>query len=214
MPRATRLLLVSVLVAVAVPLVPLLVIGVRLDEWVAGWLDTDPPAPALAAAEVGVLAADLLLPVPSSLVATLGGAVLGVPLGTLCAWLGMTIGSAAGWGLGRWAGAAAVGRLPPDERTALLAWQARLGPLAVLVTRPLPLAAEAAALLAGATGVGPRPFLAAAATGNLAVALVWSVTGALGREFDGLAAAAIWSLLAPAAAAWWLLRRPRTTESG
>ncbi len=213
MPRATRLLVVTVLAAVAVPLVPLAVFGMRLDAWVAAWLATEPPAPMLAAAEVGVLAADILLPVPSSLVATFGGAVLGIPLGTLCAWLGLTIGSLAGWALGRFAGAAAVGGLPADERTAIESWQARLGPLAVLLTRPLPLAAEAAALLAGATGMGVGSFLAAAATGNLAVALVWSVTGALGRQFDGMAAAAIWSLLAPTAAAWWLLRRRPGTDS-
>jgi uncharacterized membrane protein YdjX (TVP38/TMEM64 family) len=103
MPRATRLLVVTVLAAVAVPLVPLAVFGMRLDAWVAAWLATEPPAPMLAAAEVGVLAADILLPVPSSLVATFGGAVLGIPLGTLCAWLGMTIGSLAGWALGRFA---------------------------------------------------------------------------------------------------------------
>lgn len=213
MPRATRLLVVSVLIAVAVPLVPLAVFGVRLDAWVADWLATEPAPPALAVAEVGVLAADLLLPVPSSLVATIGGAVLGIPLGTLCAWLGMTGGSLAGWALGRMAGGAAIARLPADERIAIEAWQARLGPLAVLLTRPLPLAAEAAALLAGATGMGVRGFLAAAATGNFVVALVWSVTGALGRQFDGMAAAAIWSLLAPSAAAWWLLRRRSRTDS-
>lgn len=213
MPRATRLLVVAALAAVAVPLVPLLVIGARLDEWVADWLATRPPAPVLAAAEVGVLAADLLLPVPSSLVTTLGGAVLGVPLGTACGWLGMTLGSLAGWCLGRLAGSAALGRLPAEERDSLVAWQARLGPLAVLLTRPLPLAAEAAALLAGATGMALWPFLAAAGTGNLAVAIVWSVAGALGRQLDGLAAAAIWSLLVPAAATWWLLRRPPGVRS-
>ena len=92
MHRPLRLFLMLALLAVAVPLVPFLLFGTRLDHAVAGWLDPPPAPQVLAAIEVGVLAADLLLPVPSSMVATLGGAHLGVVIGTGCAWLGMTAG--------------------------------------------------------------------------------------------------------------------------
>ena len=170
MRRATRLLLLLSVAALLVPLVPFLLFGTRLDTLVAGWLDP-PPSPAVVALlEVGVLAADLLLPVPSSVVATYGGARLGVVLGTLCAWTGMTIGALAGWWLGRSAGGRALDRLGAEDRSAIARGQERLGPMLVVLTRPLPLLAEAAALAAGGTGMPLRTFLPAVAVGNAVIA--------------------------------------------
>jgi len=207
MRRATRLLVLLTLTAIAVPLVPFLLFGTRLDRLVADWLDPRPAPAVLALLEVGVLAADILLPVPSSMVATLGGAEFGIPLGTLCAFLGMTAGSLAGWWLGSKAGARALARLDAADREALERRQQRLGPLLVVLTRPLPLVAEAAALVAGGTGMPLRDFLPAAASGNLAIALVWSAAGALGRSADSLPLALVWSLVIPVALAWLAVRR-------
>ena len=213
MRRPIRLLLVIALMAVAVPLVPFLAFGTRIDHVVAGWLDPLPSPPVLAAIEVGVLAADLLLPVPSSMVATLGGARLGVLAGTACAWLGLTAGSLAGWWLGRTAAARSLAGLAPDERDVLVRQQRRLGPLFVVLTRPLPLIAEAAAILAGATAMPAREFLLAAAGGNLAIALAWSIAGAVGREADSLQWVVVAALVVPVAVAWLVLRRNMQTES-
>jgi uncharacterized membrane protein YdjX (TVP38/TMEM64 family) len=207
MRRATRLLVLLTLAALAVPLVPFLLFGTRLDRLVADWFDPRPAPAVLALLEVGVLAADILLPVPSSMVATLGGAELGIALGTLCAFLGMTAGSLAGWWLGATAGARALARLDVADREALERRQQRLGPLLVVLTRPLPLVAEAAALVAGGTGMPLRDFLPAAASGNLAIALVWSAAGALGRSADSLPLALVWSLVIPVALAWLAVRR-------
>jgi len=213
MHRPLRFLLILALVAVAVPLVPFLAFGTRLDHAVARWLDPLPAPPVLAAIEVGVLAADLLLPVPSSLVATLGGAHLGLVIGTACAWLGMTAGSMVGWWLGRTAGAASFASLTADEQERLARQQRRYGPLAVVLTRPLPLVAEAAAIMAGAAGMGWREFLLAAGSGNLAIAVVWSVAGALGRQADSLQWVLVGSLAIPVAITWLVLRRNRQTPA-
>jgi uncharacterized membrane protein YdjX (TVP38/TMEM64 family) len=207
MRRATRLLVLLTLAAIAVPLVPFLLFGTRLDRLVADWLDPRPAPGVLALLEVGVLAADILLPVPSSMVATLGGAEFGIALGTLCACLGMTAGGLAGWWLGATAGARALARLDAADREALERRQRRLGPLLVVLTRPLPLVAEAAALVAGGTGMPLRDFLPAAAGGNLAIAFVWSAAGALGRSADSLPLALVWSLVIPVALAWLAVRR-------
>lgn len=207
MRRSLRLLLVLALAAVAVPLVPFLACGARLDTLVADWLDPLPPPPLLAALEVGVLAADLLLPVPSSMVATLGGASLGPAVGTLCAWAGMTIGAAIGWWLGRTTAGRSLESLDATDRAALARQQRRLGPLLVVLTRPLPLVAEATALFAGAAGMPLQTFLAAAAGGNLAIAFAWSLAGTLGREADSLQWVLAASLAAPVAAALLAIRR-------
>ena len=213
MRRPLRLLLILALAAVAVPLLPFLAFGTRIDHHVARWLDPLPAPPVLAAIEVGVLAADLLLPVPSSLVATLGGAHLGVVVGTACAWLGMTAGAMAGWWIGHTAGAASLSSLTADEQERLAGQQRRFGPLAVVLTRPLPLVAEAAAIMAGAAGMGWRAFLIAAGSGNLAIAMVWSIAGALGRQADSLQWVLVGSLAVPVAITWLALRRDRQTPA-
>ncbi len=207
MSRSSRLLVVLVAAAIAVPLVPWLIWGARLDHAVADWLDPPPPPTLLAAMEVGVLAADILLPVPSSLVVTLGGATLGVVAGTACAWIGMTIGSLAGWLLGRVAGARRVADLDADDREAIARRERRFGPLVIVLTRPLPILAEAAALMAGAAGMPWKTFLIAAASGNLAIAFAWSLAGALGRDADSLQWVSIASLAVPAGLAWGFSRR-------
>ena len=207
MRRTTRLLLALTLAAVAVPLVPFLLFGTRLDQMMSRWLEPRPAAAVLALIEVAVLSADLLLPVPSSMVATLGGAELGIALGTCCAWLGMTAGSLAGWWLGKTAGGQALARLDPAARAGLARQQRRLGPLLVILSRPLPLVAEAAAIVAGAAGMRLRDFFAAVAAGNLAIAFVWSAAGALGARADSLQWMIALSLALPVAASWLVARQ-------
>jgi uncharacterized membrane protein YdjX (TVP38/TMEM64 family) len=206
MSRTTRLLLSLTGAAIAVPLVPWILWGARLDHAVAAWLDPPPPAPLLAAAEIGVLAADILLPVPSSLVATLGGAALGVVPGTACAWLGMTAGALAGWALGRVAGGT-LAAIDPADRLRLDRERRRLGPFLVVLSRPLPLVAEAVALLAGGTRMPAGEFLRAAAAGNVAVAAAWSIAGSVGGRGETLPAVLAAALVIPVAGAWLVARR-------
>lgn len=201
MNRQLRVLAVLALAAVAVPLVPFLIWGTRIDRLVADWLDPPPPPPVLAALEVGVLAADILLPVPSSMVTTLGGAALGILPGTLCGWLGMTLGAVAGYGAGRWGGRGLDDVAIHDPRG--------LGTTLVVLTRPVPLVAEAAALMAGATRMPLRRFLLAAGLGNLAVAAAWSVAGRLGHSGDVLQWVLVASLALPLAIAGSLSRAGR-----
>jgi membrane protein DedA with SNARE-associated domain len=207
MRRSLRLLLLLAVAAVAVPLVPFVACGTRIDTLVADWLDPLPPPPLLAALEVGVLAADLLLPVPSSMVATLGGASLGIVVGTVCAWIGMTAGAVAGWWLGRRSAGRTLERLDATDRAALARQERRMGPLLVVLTRPLPLVAEATALFAGAARMPLPTFLAAAAGGNLAIAFAWSLAGSLGRSADSLPWVLAASLAVPVAVALLAVRR-------
>ena len=204
MSRQLKLLAAVALVALAVPLVPFLIWGTRLDRLVAAWLDPPPPLPVLAALEIGVLAADILLPVPSSMVTTLGGAALGILPGTLCGWLGMTLGALAGYWAGRWGGRRLDDESLQDPRG--------LGATLVVLTRPIPLVAEAAALMAGATRMPLRRFLVAAGLGNLAVAAAWSVAGRLGHSGDVLQWVLVVSLALPVAIAGMLSRAVRPSR--
>ncbi|MFM9011733.1 MAG: VTT domain-containing protein [Planctomycetota bacterium] len=211
MTRTSRLLLALIAAAIAVPLLPWLLWGARLDHAVAEWLDPPPPAPLLAVAEVGILAADILLPVPSSLVTTLGGASLGVVTGTVCGWLGMTLGSLAGWLLGRGCARRGVAALDADARATLASRERQFGPLVVVLTRPLPILAEAAALLAGAAAMPLTSFLAASASANLAIALAWSLAGSLGHGADSLQWVTVAAVAAPALVATLVAMRGRSS---
>ena len=188
--RTVRLLLALAASAIAVPVIPWMLWGARLDHAVADWLDPLPPP--------AVLAADIILPVPSSLVATLGGASLGVAVGTLCGSVGLTIGSLAGWLLGRIAGRRSFEALDAHERAAVAERRRTLGPLLVVVSRPLPILAEAVALMAGAAGMTWPTFLAAAAPANGVIALAWSLAGAYGRNADSLQWVALAAVAVPA----------------
>src|SRR4051794_8136916 len=55
---------------------------------------------ALASLVVGLLAADVFLPIPSSLVATGAGALLGYTLGFSAIWIGLTLGCVLGYWFG------------------------------------------------------------------------------------------------------------------
>lgn len=207
MRRTLRILLVLAILAIAVPLVPFLLVGARLDHAVGARLDPPPPPATLAALEVGVLAADVLLPVPSSVVATLGGAGLGVVGGTASAWLGLTVGSLAGWWLGKTFGGGRLAGLDTATRGGLEERLPRYGPLVVVLSRPLPILAEAVALLAGAGGMSWTRFAAAATGANLAIAFAWSLAGAVGQGAGALGWMLLVALAVPAAAAALVCRR-------
>ncbi|MDQ3677520.1 MAG: VTT domain-containing protein, partial [Actinomycetota bacterium] len=68
---------------------------------------------------------------------------------------------------------------PGAERARADAFLARWGALAVVVSRPVPIAAETLALLAGASPLPWRRFLPAAALGSLPPALLYAAAGAL-----------------------------------
>jgi hypothetical protein len=61
--------------------------------------------------------------------------------------------------------------------------------------------------------MGWREFLVAAGSGNLAIALVWSIAGALGRQADSLQWVLVASLAVPAGITWLVMRRNLQTRS-
>lgn len=125
-----------------------------------------------------VLTADIVLPVPSSLVSSFAGATLGFCVGTLAVWLGMTGGCLLGYGLGRSAGHVAMHRIVgSDDVARARAMLTGPGGVALVVTRAIPVLAETLILGAGAARMPFARFLALTASANLAVALAYSAIG-------------------------------------
>jgi 3-dehydroquinate synthase len=165
---------------------------------------------AAGAAVAAVLVADIVLPVPSSLVSGFAGAALGFWAGTLAIFLGMSGGCLLGYAIGRAAGQGALRWLVgADEVARARAALEGAGGIALILTRAVPVLAESLVLGAGAAAMPLRPFLLLTSLANLAVALAYSALGVLAWSagsflllFLGLAAVPAIGWLA-----WTRLRR-------
>jgi uncharacterized membrane protein YdjX (TVP38/TMEM64 family) len=85
----------------AIPIVPFLWLGESFEQSLLEAL-RQPRSPGVVSAWViGLLAADMFLPVPSSAVITYAGGILGIVWGTLVAWVGLSVGAVGGFWLAR-----------------------------------------------------------------------------------------------------------------
>ena len=190
-------------VFLAVPIVPFLFLGETFEKQVEGWLVAyDGEAPVSDGVRmlfvVGVLATDIFLPIPSSAVSTWAGGVLGIWQATLASWVGMTLGAMLGFTLARTFGARFVKRrAESSDVDQMAALTRRYGPLALVLTRALPILAEACVLLMGASGLSWKRFLLPVAASNLMIALVYAAFGRLSQQHDLLPAAAVLSGTVP-----------------
>ena len=131
---------------------------------------------AVFSAVVALLALDVLLPVPSSVLSLFSGAALGFAVGALAIWTGMTLGCVLGGmiggGLLRPLGLALPeGQVPPGKGVGY-------GWLGLVLCRPVPVLAEASVLLASANGMPLGRLVALTALANLPVALLYAWFGA------------------------------------
>ena len=156
-----------------------------------------------------LLAADMFLPVPSSAVITYAGGVTGVWLGTLMSWLGLTIGAVGGFGVARWFGDAVARRISnPADAERMRRFTGRHGVSALLLTRALPILAEACVLMLGATRLSWRHFVPPMLVSNGLLALTYSACGAWFKESNAFPMAIVASGAIPLIAAlmirrWW-----------
>ena len=184
--------------ALAIPILPLIVLGLSFEAR----LETRLATPMTTARRfwliVGLLSTDLLLPIPSSAVSTYGGGRLGFWLATIASWLGMTVGGLIGYAGGRWLGEPFVRRMVGEQDIrAMRRFLDRYGALAVIATRPLPILAEAGILLIGVGRLPMRRLLPALLIGNLAVSAIYSAFGAIFDSAGALPVAIIVSAIIP-----------------
>ncbi|MGD9646245.1 MAG: TVP38/TMEM64 family protein [Pirellulales bacterium] len=203
--------ILRIALCLAVPLLPFVVAGPAIERTVGDWLARHDAPWAIACGVVAVLAADILLPVPSSFVSTFAGAQLGVVPAAGASWLGMTLGATIAFTVARLlgrAGAVRLASLDDVDRTARMT--DRYGGWVIVVARGVPILAEASVLALGLSQLSWRRFLPALALSNLGIALVYSTFGHLARHENAAALALAMSIALPAAAALtvraWLRR--------
>jgi len=127
---------------------------------------------------VGLLIADVVLPVPSSIVMVAHGALFGVLWGTVLSLAGSVGAAVFGFAIGRRGGGLLERVVTPVERERASSILARWGTLAIIVTRPVPLLAETVAIMAGASSMSWRAVIVASIAGSLPPALLYALTGA------------------------------------
>lgn len=135
---------------------------------------------ALAAlAAVGLLVADVALPVPSSLVMVWLGATYGWAAGAVLSLAGCVGATAVAFWIGRRGGTLLERIVPRAERAGADAFLARWGVVAIAMTRPVPIVAETTAVVAGASpAVTWRVMFVAALAGAAPWAVGYGLVGA------------------------------------
>ncbi|WP_044187039.1 TVP38/TMEM64 family protein [Hyalangium minutum] len=129
----------------------------------------------------GLLAADIVLPVPSSIVNTAAGSLLGFWGGVGAAWAGLMVSTVVGYFLGKGASATALHRLVGSQASRGTVAGAD-GTWTLVVFRTVPVLAEASVILAGFRRMPLRRFLVACALSNLGVAAAYSAIGAYAMD--------------------------------
>jgi len=179
-------------------LIPFILWGDLIEQWV------DSPErwnvePGFVAVLGGVLlAADMVLPVPSSIVGVLLGSTLGIWTGTLVGLTGMTIGCVIGFALGRLGSESTLRKLvPPQDFHRVALWLDRYGTAALIMCRAVPVVAEASIIAAGAMRVPFARMLIATGFANTGVSFAYAATGALATGLSGFLLAFVLSVTLP-----------------
>ena len=185
-----RLLWLSLFVAVVLA-IPFLFFGEIFETWFAGEtaiLRLRGCGAWAWAAIVGLLAADLVLPLPGTAVMSAAGFLYGALLGGLLAAGGSFLSGLLAYGLCRRFGHGLAERIAGrDELARGEALFRTRGAWLVALSRALPLLPEVVACLAGLTRMPLRTFIISLACGCLPVGFIFAAIGAAGHERPGLA---------------------------
>jgi uncharacterized membrane protein YdjX (TVP38/TMEM64 family) len=180
-------------------ILPFLLWGEAAETWVEQFLSDAPSLWLLAAVIFLLLAGDIALPIPSSVVATASGAFLGIGLGTLVSAGGMTAGVMAGLLIGRRYGLPACRAFVGVETYARLERYFRShGILILVLMRPVPVLAEASVISAASLGIEMKAALGYTTLANLGVAFAYACLGAWAADHGTFILVFLASLLPPA----------------
>jgi uncharacterized membrane protein YdjX (TVP38/TMEM64 family) len=169
-------ILAAVLVLIALVLIPFFLFGGVIDRRAGDLIVLDHGLAALAGAVL--LALDIVLPVPSSVVATAMGALLGGAMGALVNAVGLTAGCLLGLILGR-AGTPFARRILGERiYDDFVRWVERHGVVALVLCRAVPVLAEASIIGLGTARRQSLPLIVAAMLADICLGLVYAFAGA------------------------------------
>lgn len=182
-------------------LIPFLIFGESIENWIKYFLESSPPE-LLVGMIIGVfLSIDILVPVPSSIVSTAGGYFLGFVLGTFVSFAGMTFSCIIGYFLGVKFGNPISKRLiGAEELSKLEKLQNKYGDLIIIISRAVPVLAEASVLTAGIGRMHINRFILLILLSNLGISMAYSFIGAYSTHINSFLMAFAGAIILPAIA--------------
>ena len=185
-------------VVLLVPVIPFVIFGAWFEERLTEITHNPLSATLTATLVIGVLATDIFLPVPSSVVTTMSGWQLGWWQGTLASWTGMTLGAVIGFAMARrWGHRFARWFSSDTDLERMQEVSGQYGPLVLVLTRAVPVFAEATVLISGIHRLSWRRFLPAIMLSNLGVSLAYSAFGNYAQQHQWLPLALSVSVAVP-----------------
>jgi uncharacterized membrane protein YdjX (TVP38/TMEM64 family) len=178
-------------------LLPFLLFEEQFNAFATAVTQSGTSRPVVATAIFSLLAFDVFLPVPSSIVSTAAGVLLGLAPGAAVVWMGMMAGCLLGYAIGS-RGAGAAGKLVGADGLARAASVAdRYGDVTLVVCRPIPVLAEASVVFAGLVRAPFGRFLVLTALSNFGIALGYAALGAFSLRLDSFLVAFFGALVLP-----------------
>ena len=179
------------------------ILGANLEQYAS--ILHDQPEWLTALIGITLLLSDVFLPVPSSMIMLTLGAQLGVVWGTIAGSLGGLFSALIAFGIGRLNKTRVDTWIGEEDTIRSHRLIERWGPMAMILSRPLPILAESTAFVAGTTQMGWGTALWTTAVGTVPVSLIYSCTG------SGIAELAETSMIvgvtiAAAGVSWLVLR--------
>lgn len=169
-----RLLVIPVIVVLLV-ILPFLMFGEEFEAR-AIQLAEDQEQWGLSAMGAALLAIDVVLPIPSSILSILLGARLGFVSGAAVVTVGLTLGSCVGYMLGR-ISSRLVGKAKEQADGIARLGSIRFGILSVALFRPVPVLAETSSILAGHYQMPFGAFFLVSFLANIAVGVTYALIG-------------------------------------
>jgi uncharacterized membrane protein YdjX (TVP38/TMEM64 family) len=201
-------MIVVLLVLFAFVIVPFLIWGDQMDASAPKLVQGQATKWAIAVIGIGLLVADVLLPIPSSVVSISLCLLLGPGFGGLAVFTGMVGAFAAGYLVGHllpaarlrsWVGAQTWDAFASKRLPAGLLW--------IAASRPVPVLAEVTAIFAGSVGMPFLPSLSVAALSSLLVSIAYGLAGWLGlQQADSSTALLVFSAACLPAVSWGIFQ--------
>ena len=184
-------------VLVGLVLIPFFLFEQQFNDFAARMTRTETAASLAGASIFGLLALDVLLPVPSSIVSTAAGVLLGFWVGAAIVWAGMTVACLMGYAIGARASGFARQFVGLEGLRRAETLMRRYGDYAIVMCRPVPVLAEASVIFAGLVGAPLGRFLTLSLLSNLGIALGYAAFGAFSMRIDSFLAAFLGALILP-----------------
>lgn len=176
-------------IVLVLTIIPFLIFGRQIEAAVHCWLDQPMSNLQVGFIVASLLWADILLPIPSSVVTTFAGAKLGWFGAFLASNLGMTFASITAFAFGRVSNQLGFARLSTAQETLGEASIRNWGPWAIVLSRGIPLVAEIVLIYVAAKRIPFSHFIWPALFANSAICLGYAILGqwAADREWLGIA---------------------------